>query len=623
MASISARTTHELWVEARLFTLAITRTSPSTLELTIVRPQTLSVTDGYVILVGTKPISGSNYPEDGTSYQASTDLAVPADRIESGSGAQVVAFHSGILGNPMPAGTIDPIKKTITTTLTLTNANSTQLYYASVHAATNVLQYYPIGVQSYPLEASRIEKDSSTYAGNIPSLASAPTDPTEGFVYHDQQLNLVQYWTGTTWIPTRADSILTGPQHPGIAGQTYLLNSSQLRVFDGSKWREATPSNLQFRVGSSWVPFTKVSALLQLPSSPAIGDLVWDYTTQRAQYWDGVAWIHPNSTNSLFTTTSGLIPAFVTPLVLEPVELPNPTIGQLFYNTTTQTLDAWTGVTWKQANTNQAGTPITDKIAIGTDGTYDERIRLINILKGQLGWPQNCLELTEEQFNFAIDNALDTYRQLSDGAYRMQYVMFPLIAGQQTYFLNSATDKTDRIVDVSKVHRLNILGFQTGSGMDAVWTSGILTSYYSGATVDILSLHMLASLGEEFQRLFAGDLTFLWNEASRELFFTRRVARNEKVIIECLMERTEQELLLDRWCKQFIQNYALAEAKMTLGLIRSRFSSGTPGAAGTITQNGELLVSEARQDMIELREELLNFEYGGHVGQGNVSFLFA
>ena len=104
--------------------------------------------------------------------------------------------------------------------------------------------------------------------------------------------------------------------------------------------------------------------------------------------------------------------------------------------------------------------------------------------------------------------------------------------------------------------------------------------------------------------------------------FTRKISRDEKVIVEAMIERPEQELLVDRWCRQFIQNWALAELKMSLGMIRSKFSSGTPGAGGSITLNGELLISEARQDMAELKQGLLDYEYGGHIGMGNVSFLW-
>lgn len=626
-SEITAKTTHDLWVESREFSLEISRPTPTTIELTITRPAELSVVDGAVVLLHTEPISGDNYPTDGTQYVASSDFSAPAMTIEGPSGARVVAFYSGILGQPMPAGVVNAAAGTTSFSITITGTVATQIYYASIHGASNVLQYYPVGIQSYPLEGSRVEKGISAFAGSIPSLPTAPLSPAPNTVYHDQQLNLVQYWTGTTWVPTRSDAILSGTVNPGIAGQAYLMNGSFLRVFDGTKWVHATSLNLQFKTSAStWVPLGQVSATTIAPAAPVAGDFYWDYTTNRPQYWDGAAWVYPLSTPSntiaLFNTGLTMIPAFISPMTLEYAELPNPYAGQLFYNMTTKELNAWTGTAWTKVNTDQEGTPTTDKIAIGNDGSYDERIRLIKVLKAQLGWPQLCVELQEEQFNIAIDNALDNFRMWCDGAYRMQYVMFQLLNGQQTYYLNNPVDRTDRIVGVSKIHRLNILGIETANGNDAIWSSGILTSYYSAATVDILSLHLLSSLSEEFQRIFAGDMTFLWDEPSRELLLTRRVNRNEKVILECTMERSEQEIMVDRWSKQFIQNWALAECKMQLGMIRSRYSSGTPGAAGTITQNGELLITEARQDMAELKQSALDYEWGGHVNQGNVSFLW-
>lgn len=620
---ISAKSTHTLWVESRLFQLDISRPTPTTIALTVTRPTSTTIVDGAIILLNDRPISGNNFPVDGTQYISSADFAAPADLLYGPQGAHVVAYYSDILGIPWPVG-VDDLSTGLTSfTITITNTLPNVLYYTSVHPSTNILQYYPIGVQSYPLEASRIEKDSSTFTGNIPSLSEAPIAPTVGLVYHDQQLNLVQYWTGTQWIPTRSDAILTGPVNPGIAGHSYILSGGVLKTFDGVKWVSADPLNFQFRVGAGWVPFVKVSAVVKLPAVPVVGELVWDYTTMRAQYWDGTTWVYPNSTNCLFNTGTGIIPAAVLPLSIESSELPTPVLGQLFYNTTSKVLNVWTGTIWRQANTDQQGTVSTDKISIGTDGSYDERVRLINVLKGQLGWPQTCVELKEEQFNIAIDNALDNYRIWSAGAYTTNYVMFPLVSDQQTYYLNSAVDKTDRIVDVTKIHRLNVLGIQAVAGNDAIWSSGILTSYYSAVTVDILSMHLISSLSEEFQRLFAGDLTFNWNEARRELFITRKISRPEKVIIECMMEKTEQEILLDRWAKQFIQNWAASEAKYQLGMIRSKYSSGTPGAAGSITLNGEMLIAEARQDQAELKQSCLDYEFGGMVGNGNCSFLFA
>ncbi len=616
-STLNVRTTHDLWIEARLFTIDLTRPTPTTIRLTVTYPTNIETTDGLAIVLDTKALTPQTYPQDGERYAASTDLANPADTIGD---AQVVAFFSGILGAPIPGTAVNG---TSTFTVDITNADPATIYYTAVHAASNVLQYYPLGVQSYPLEASRVEKDSSTYTGNIPSLLEAPTNPAVGFVYHDKGLNLVQYWTGTQWIPSRSDSILSGPVDPGSLGQTYFFSGlSQLKIFDGVKWVTANSTNLQFLVpGPAWAPFTVAGSGIKLPETgESVGYFFWDYTLQRGQYWDGAQWVIPNSTNSLFNRPP-LTPAFTTPPTVESVELVAPYQGQLFYNTTKKILNVWTGTSWIQANTDQQGTPTTDKIAIGTDGTYDERVRLIKILKSELGWPVQCVELKEEQFNIAIDNALDTYRQLSDGAYRMRYILFTFIEGQQTYYLNSAVDQTDKIVSINKIHRLNILGANALNWDSNIYFQTFLNQYYSAGHTDILSIHLVHSLSEDFQRLFAGDFTFLWDEPSRELFVTRKIARNEKVIIEAFMERTEQELLLDRYAKQFFQGWALAELKMTLGMIRSKFASGTPGASGPINLNGELLISEARQDMTELREQLLNYEFGGLVGSGNVSVL--
>lgn len=619
--TFNAQTTHDLWVEGRDFTIDVTRPTPTTLLLTISYPTAKKAADGALVLLHDTTLGPSNYPVDGTQYVASTDFTAPADTVSGTNGAHVVGFYSGILGNPL-TGTANASTGKTTFSITVTNTDPNTLYFASVHAASNVLQYYPLGIQSYPLEASRIERDSSSYAGNIPVLSEPPLNPSAGFVYHDSGLNVVQYWTGSQWISTRSDSIMTGPYNPGELGQTYFYTGgSVLKIFNGAEWVSATSANLQFQVpGPSWVPLAASSGMTKPPGDPQLGDFFWDFTIQRGQYWNGSAWIMPTPSNTLFLAPP-LTPAFKNPLFAESVEQVAPYLGQLFYNTNTKILNVWNGTTWQRANTDQQGTPITDKVAIGTDGSYDERVRLIKILKNQLGYPLLCVELKEEHFNIAIDNALDTYRQLCDGAYAMKYILFTLIEGQQTYFLNQAIDQTDKIVSVSKIHRLNILGANSLSWDSNVYFQTFLNQYYSGGTTDTLSIHLVHSMSEDFERLFAGNFTFLWNEASRELFLTRKVSRNEKVILEVFTERTEQELLLDRYCKQFLQNWALAETKEQLGLIRSKFSSGTPGPQGAISLNGELLISEARQDMTELREQLLNYEFGGLAGHGNVSFL--
>lgn len=627
---VSAETTHDLWVESRKFKIDISRPTPTSIKLTITRPKNLRVVDGCVVMLSKEPIKLTDYPQDGTQYEGSADWAAPKDIMMGG--AYVVSSYHGILNEPMPlsdtgdAG-VDPKSANYVFTVTIENTDPTQIYYGSVFGASNVLQYYQIGVQSYPLEGSMLEKAVGNYAGNIPSYPVAPTNPTHCTVYHDQGLNLVMFYDGKqgVWIPTRSDTIISGDYNPGTLGQAYLLSGTGLKLFDGLKWVDATPTNLRIRNSTNgWTPFNSSRSGIERPDLPEIGAFFYSYTLQRYEVWNGAEWIQPGPANSLFTSHDGqMVPAFISPVTVEPEILRAPALGELFYNKTAKALNAWDGTSWNKVNTDQEGAPLSDKVAIGNDGSYDERIRLIKVLAGQMGWPAQCVELKEEQFNIAIDNALDTYRQLSDHAYKRSFMIYKLIPNQQTYFLNSAIDKSDSIVDIHKVHRLGPMGVYGGTAND-IWSQAFAQQFYNLAAGggDMLSTHLIASYSEDLSRMFAGALMYQWNESTRELYFTRAIQGNETVIIECMCERTEQELLSDRWCKQFLQNYALAEVKMMLGMIRSRFSSGTPGAGGTITLNGELLIAEARQDMTELREQLLNYEYGGMIGNGNCSVLF-
>lgn len=613
--------THDLWIEARQFAISLTRESPTSLKLTIKKPISLDVVDGALITIGSKEVTQQNYPQDGESYHGSTVYGdISASTVD---GFQVVAFYSQILSNPFPTGTLTADGKFYTWDIIVTNTDANTLYYASIHPTSNILQYYPIGVQSYPLEASRIEKDSSTYAGNIPNLTVAPTNPTHGFIYYDKTLNVVQYWDGdlSVWIPSRIDNILTGPTNPCNIGQVYLLaGSNQLKIFANNKWNDITSSNFQFKVGMTWVPFNSSSLVVSLPDAKQVGDFVYNLTTQQYFYWDGTTWNKPEPTNSIFTS-GGVIPAFTTPVTVEYSEFINPTKGLLFYNSSTKNLMIWNGSSWIRANTDQQGTPLSDKIGYGSDGSYDERLRLIKILKAQMGYPSVCVELTEEHFNIAIDNALDTYRQLSGGAYEKRYILFNLNPNQSLYFLNSPVDGTDRVVTVSAIHRLSILGANAMNWNNQVYFQAFMNQVYNNGNNDILSVHLMHSMAEEFNKVFAGNYMYTWNEARRELVLLRRVVSPEKVILEVQLERPEQEIFLDRWCKQFIQNWALAECKNYLGLIRSKYSSGTPGAGGNITLNGEALLSEAEADFTALKQGILDFEYGGIADNGGIAFI--
>jgi hypothetical protein len=86
----------------------------------------------------------------------------------------------------------------------------------------------------------------------------------------------------------------------------------------------------------------------------------------------------------------------------------------------------------------------------------------------------------------------------------------------------------------------------------------------------------------------------------------RSIGYAERILIDAVIERTEQDLLTDRMTKNWIEDWALSEAMIMLGNMRGKFSS-LAGAGGSITLNAESLKSEAVAMQTALIQELEDF----------------
>lgn len=614
-------TTHELWIDGRQMTITLQQNPTDTTQLiltwTAPPATTRTVYNGAIVLVSDQPFDASNMPEDGKRFTASSNWAAPADKIGE---AHVVSAFYGYFG--------DNIEQT---TVTVSNTDPTKVYYASVHAASNILQYYSIGVQSYPLESSRFEKSSDAYAGSIPTSHIPPTNPTNGQVYFDSTINRVLVWSGTqlAWIETSDDTFVVSEQPLIQTKQMYFKSDDELRFFIGGTWVTCNNTNTRIKYGASWIPLGNVSMEAGYPETPADGDVIAVPDPRAIGNNVGGYSVKVFTLGQWLNLTSSLIQFQTAPSVWEnPVfgqymvqnEDPKiPKVGDFFYQTSTKDLFVWSDDEWTKADTQMEGTPTTDKIGVGTDGSYDERLRLIKILKGQMGWPQVCVELNEEQFNIAIDNALQTFRQKADNAYAQRFVVMTVNPFQQTYYLNDPRQKTDKIVNVTKIGRVDQLG--AGQINDPVYGQLFIPSVYGNpGQTDLVSIHLMRQLSESYERIFAGNFMFTWDEASRQLYIQRNIPRAERVILEVVMERTEQELMSDRYAQQWIQGWAMAELKETLGLIRTKYSA-VAGPNGGVTLNGDLLLSEARLDFEDLQRQILDYEVGnGGTFHTNTSF---
>jgi hypothetical protein len=619
MADTSQLTTHELWVDGRQMTVSAAKTGSTTIRITWTLPPQPKAYNGAVVLLSEHKFSSLNFPEDGKKYNASTDWTSPADTV---GGAQVIAAFYGFFGDDINQITVE-----------VTNVDPNKIYYASIHAASSVLQYYTIGTQSYPLESSRFEKQSETYAGSIPKHITPPNNPYNGQAYFDSSRNIVLIWNDSlsAWVESNQKNIPVGKLAPIAKNQIfYNTIGRELKFFDGTRWVAGDSTNIRVKMASTWVPFRTAQSSAALPESPVVGDVV-HLTIKPAVSAPITAELKLYTMGSWFNVTSDLIQVNINGSWVNASIGQNlfgeadpfiPSIGDFFYQTSTRDLIAWTGDEWIKVDTDNEGAPTTDKIGIGTDGSYDERLRLINVLKHQLGYPQVCAELTEEQFNVAIDNALEEFRRRADNAYANKYVSFTIKRGQSVYYLNDPRDGTDKIVNVIKIHRINHLGISSLSAETGLYAQAFFNQLYQGSNVDVISIHLMNQLSETYEKIFAGNLTFVWDEPSRQLTILRRInVEEERVVLEVAMERSEQELLYDRWCKQWLQAWAQSEAMEMLGEIRSKYGT-LPGPNGGITLNGPELLSRSAELQTELLRQIADFEVGnGGVNFGNAAFL--
>lgn len=345
------------------------------------------------------------------------------------------------------------------------------------------------------------------------------------------------------------------------------------------------------------------------PENPVVGQNYFDENQKMVFFWDGTTW-QPTVAHTALSGNFDPIPPFPTTNVPGQVAYPPnyPSPGDFFYNTQTKILKIWNGTQWVPAESVK-GIPMYTKQDVGTTSNPSARARMVDVLKKQMGYPVICVELTDDHWNIAIDNSLQELRRRVDSAYNKQYFFMQMQKNQDVYYLNDPSFGTDRIVDVLKIHRLNMLGL-VNFAPDNIYAQQFLNHFYApGVSYDLVSIHLIHSMSEIYSQLFAGEVAFNWREASREMRIYKRFGSAEKVLVETSCEKTEQELLLDRWTQQWIQQWAEAEAMMILAHIRGKFAS-LPGPGGGLQLNADSLRAEAERLQADCLRQVMDFEVG-------------
>jgi hypothetical protein len=457
----------------------------------------------------------------------------------------------------------------------------------------------------------------STFLQQATDPALPPTMTTAD-VWYNTTATTLSRWDGSMWVAVTFINSLTDPTIVNI----------------GDVWFDTTNNIWYERAGSpgSWVAFNPVDAIAA-PHTPATGTFWFDTTNTALNQWNGVSWV-----SALFTTL---------PLT--------PATGSLWYDTVNEILKEWSGTSYI-ASTHAAivelnsdgnllftssttgstssiiltdgdlfaslirftglvdyvvgtdgvdPTPQYQQIGVGDDGTPDERRELMDSIRAQLGYPVVQVELTKYQLDTAITAGLESLRKRSAAAYRRAFFFVDVPAGQQSLRLTNKTVGFNKIVTVMAAYRTNS-AFLTTAYEGGIFGQTVIQHLYTMGTFDLLSYHLIASYIETLEDMFATRLVFQWNEQTRQLNFYQSFGYDERILIDASIERTEQELLTDRWTKSWIEKYASAQARLMLAEIRGKYAS-LPGAGGGVSLNAGELIARAETDMADCYDQLDNF----------------
>lgn len=455
-----------------------------------------------------------------------------------------------------------------------------------------------------------------------PSFTQGEIDPREvvlavGHVWNRTDGHYFK-WDGMTWTEITAIELSHDPRTPVIG--EILRTADEWLIWSGTSWDEINvhlndddPANLP--IGDMWFD-SSVRQLKQLtavgwtsvpysikPQVPKAGERYFDTLTNKLKEWINGRW------------QNAILPLRATINELNNLMFIGSTLGS----------NGWVKITPDEQFRADikpyfvSGGPVVGHDAVsavpsykadgvGTDGSVDERREVITAILAELGLGGVNVELTKVQLERAVDSALETLRQKSSAGYKRGFMFMDVVPESQNYVLSNKNEGYNRIVTVNGAFRMSggrVGGYAHNDPFDQ---SMIQQLYYAGS-FDLLSYHLLSSYNELLNEMFAKHLNFSWNERTRVLMFHQYMRFKERILLDVMVERSEQDLLTDRYTRPWLIKFATAKSMMMLAQIRGKFAS-LPGAGGGVSLNASDLATQAQtyidECMAEIEEYVVN-----------------
>jgi hypothetical protein len=452
---------------------------------------------------------------------------------------------------------------------------------------------------------------------NIPYITNA-TDPTLSPIKTNDFWfdNTLHKWDGSQWVDVDYFQQNTEPKL-AINDFWYDTINKLYRQFDGISWT-----------------IVQGCSLLTDPSIVQTGQLWYNTSSNTLYTWNGINWqtlmystssLKPKTNDLWFNTSNNKLFKFNRIWVeTQPRALCEFINGNI--TITSNTLGSKSRIVMPELHNNDynlfyytsprgkylpfvIGTdsiqsePTYKQLGVGTDGSLDERRNLIERILMLLGYPAIQVELDKAQLELCVDLALGMFRKLSSSAYDRSIFFLDLIPNQQSYLLTDKNIGLNRIVSIQAVYRRNSAYVSSAQG-NGIYAQQLMQWLYNPSMgMDLVSYHIISEYTELMDILFATRIVHRFNERTRKLDIFQNIGISERVMCDCSVERTEQELIMDRISSKWILQWALGEACVMLANIRGKYGS-VPGAGGSVSLNSSDLQARADEMFDKCRMEI-------------------
>lgn len=225
------------------------------------------------------------------------------------------------------------------------------------------------------------------------------------------------------------------------------------------------------------------------------------------------------------------------------------------------------------------------------------QIDFYTLIQTRLGGNLIDVELTYDDIDAALRAAILTYRTKGNDNLNYDFYAISVDSSTQIYDLPTEIDEIIKVISSDSASGI----VSTGDPFDI----GIIQSLFDPLSVggaDLISFEMLSQRLESISYYTVGDLPFQFKRNTHQIQFLKKITGQQNLFLETYRRMTDDEYRDVLW----IQEWALAEAKIILGRAYQKYSSvSTP--AGDTSLNGNELIQEGRDDKERLLTDIKNY----------------